>query len=115
MCFIVKGGIQTQAGAAYQIMPQAVPQAGTPVMMAPGYINQMATSASPVMLVPTQNMQQLSRTTGTGQMYVQVPANLVLSNNTQVSAPSQVPQETTSPSEELQVYFNKLQATLDLF
>ncbi|KAJ7370633.1 hypothetical protein OS493_031048 [Desmophyllum pertusum] len=88
----MQGALRTQAGAvAYQLMPQTVLQTGTPEMMAPAYLNQMATTRAPVMLVPAQSMQPMPGTSGGGLMYVQVPANQVVSGSTQVSAPSQVP------------------------
>ena len=49
------------------------------------------------MLVPTQNLQQMPGTSGGGLMYVQVPANQVLSGNSQENTFSQVPQATTVP------------------
>ena len=89
-----KGALRTRAGAAaYQPMPQAAFQAGTPVMMAPAYFNQTA----PVMLVPAQNMQQIPGSAGGGLIHVQVPTNQVPSGATQVSAPSRVPEIATYP------------------
>lgn len=75
-------------------MPQAAVQGGSPVMMAPTYMDQMGTAKAPVMLMPVQTMQQMPGTSGNGLMYVQVP-----SGSTQGSTPPQVPQVTIHPSE----------------
>ena len=92
-------------------MPHAVLQAGSPEMMAPSYLNQMGTAREPVMMVPIQNMLQMPGTSGSGQMYVQVPANQVLSGSIQENTSSQVPRVTTYPSgpqtsEDMQVRYN---------
>ncbi|KAL9961739.1 hypothetical protein ACROYT_G030743 [Oculina patagonica] len=94
--YATSGGMQ--GATAYYPMAQPVLQAGAPVMMAPAYLNQMGSTKAPVMLVPAQNLQQMPGTSGGGLMYVQVPANQVLSANTQESTPSHVPQVTTYPS-----------------
>ena len=101
----------SKGATTYQPMPQAVVQAGTPVVMAPAYLNQMTTTKAPVMLVPAQNMQQMPGTSGGGLMYVQVPANQVLPGSTQENTSPQVPQVTAYPSgpqspEEMQVRYN---------
>ena len=93
-------------------MPQAVVQGGSPVMMAPTYMNQMGTAKAPVMLMPVQTMQQMPGASGNGVMYVQVP-----SGSTQENTPSHVPQVTVHPSgpqssEDLQVRFTLIKVCL---
>ena len=92
-------------------MPHAVLQGSSPVMMAPSYLNQMGTNIAPSILVPIQNMQQMPGTSGSGLMYVQVPASQVVSGSTQENTSSQVPRVTTYPSgpqssEDTQVRYN---------
>lgn len=91
----MQGSFQPQAvPTAYQPIPQAVVQGGSPVMMAPVSMNQMGTARAPVMLMPVQTMQQMPGTSGNsnGLMFVQVPYG-----STQENTSSQ-PQGTINPS-----------------
>lgn len=62
----VQGGIQAPTGAPTY---QAAPQDGSPVMVPQGYMGHLV-------MVPAENMQKMSHTSGTAQMYVPVPSQM---------------------------------------
>ena len=64
--FILKGGIQAPTGAPTY---QAAPRDSSPVMVPQGYMGHLV-------MVPAENMQKMSHTPGTAQMYVPVPSQM---------------------------------------
>ena len=64
--FILEGGIQAPTGAPTY---QAAPRDGSPVMVPQGYMGHLV-------MVPAENMQKMSHTSGTAQMYVPVPSQM---------------------------------------
>ena len=53
----LQAGFQTQA-TANQPAAHVTSQANSPVLFVPAYPNQMGITEGPIMLLPTQNMQQ---------------------------------------------------------